>query len=132
MINVVSSGVTTPGWSLLTPDNGEWFNPEVEDLSYNVEEANRLLDKAGYIDTDGDGIRNWSDGSNLEYRLYSGDDMDNGPRVIEMVSDNLKEVGIYTEPQVLSAESVIALYPAYDFDLLYWGWNGGGMDPDFP
>ena len=132
MINVVSSGVTTPGWSLLTPDNGEWYNSEVEDISYNLDEANRLLDEAGYVDTDGDGIRNWSDGSNLQYRLYSGDDMDNGPRVIEMISANLKEIGIYAEPQVLSAESVIALYPAYDFDLLYWGWEWGGMDPDFP
>ena len=132
MINVVSSGVTTPGWSLLTPDNGEWYNSEMADFSYNVDEANRLLDEAGYVDSDGDGIRKWSDGSNLEYRLYSGDDMDNGPRVIEMISDNLKEIGIYTEPQVLSAESVIALYPAYDFDLLYWGWEWGGMDPDFP
>ena len=132
MINVISLGVNTPGWSILTPDHGDWYNTDVQDLAYDVDEANRLLDEAGYVDTDDDGIRNWSDGSNLEYRLYSGDDMSNGPRVIEMISENLKEIGIYTEPQVLSAETVISLYPAYDFDLLYWGWGWGGMDPDFP
>ena len=132
MINVISLGINTPGWSILTPDHGAWYNTDVQDLAYDVDEANRLLDEAGYVDTDGDGIRNWSDGSNLEYRLYSGDDMSNGPRVIEMISDNLKEVGISTDPQVLSAETVISLYPAYDFDLLYWGWGWGGMDPDFP
>ena len=33
--------------------------------TYDLDKANQILDDAGYVDTDGDGIRNWKDGSNI-------------------------------------------------------------------
>ena len=37
-----------------------WVNPDAQNAHpYSPEEANRILDDAGYVDTDEDGIRNW-------------------------------------------------------------------------
>jgi peptide/nickel transport system substrate-binding protein len=131
-VNTITLGTATPGWSIITPDHGDWYNTDVQDITYDVVEGNRLLDEAGYVDSDGDGIRNWSDGSNMVYRIYSPESMSDGPRVLEMFAGWLGEIGIGSDQQVLSDETIISLYPAYDFDFLFWGWGWGGSDPDFP
>jgi peptide/nickel transport system substrate-binding protein len=46
---------------------------------------------------------------------------------MEIISDGLEQVGISAPPTLMDEDSLIALYPAFDFDLIYWGW---GLDPD--
>ncbi|RPI58187.1 MAG: hypothetical protein EHM56_02435, partial [Chloroflexi bacterium] len=88
------------------------------------EAGNRILEEAGYLDSDGDGIREWKDGTPLEYRLYT-DEGATGVRKLEIISEGLAQIGISTTPQEL--DSMMTLYPDYDFDLAIWGWK---WDPD--
>ncbi len=46
---------------------------------------------------------------------------------MEIISDGLSQIGISAPPTLMDEDSLIALYPAFDFDLIYWGW---GLDPD--
>ena len=89
--------------------------------------ANQTLDDAGYVDTDGDAVREYSDGAPLHYRLMTGDDA-TAARVAEVIQAGLQEAGISTEHQPVDFNTQMnkAFYE-YDFDLNYWYW---GMDPD--
>ena len=48
-------------------------------------------------------------------------------RVLEIISNDLAQIGISAPPEILSDDSLIALQPDYDYDMIYWGWS---LDPD--
>lgn len=127
IITVAYLGYATPAATFLGPAYGDFHNTDIQDDAFDLAEANRLLDEAGYMDTNGDGVREYSDGSLLEYRLYAPESSTYYARVIEIISNDLAQIGISAPPQVLSDDSLIALQPDYDNDLIYWGWN---FDPD--
>jgi len=57
IIDVATLGSGSPGLSVVPPGLGDFFASDVEDYAFDVDEANRLLDEAGYEDSDDDGIR---------------------------------------------------------------------------
>jgi peptide/nickel transport system substrate-binding protein len=60
-------GLARPGVTPFHPDT-PWADPDLEPLRYDPDEARRLLDAAGWIDTDGDGVRD-RDGRPFEFTL---------------------------------------------------------------
>jgi peptide/nickel transport system substrate-binding protein len=126
IVNAVWLGHAEPGVGLIPTAMGEWHNDEIEDIPYDPEEGSRLLEEAGYVDSDGDGTRETPDGEPMDLRLYA-EESAKATRTLEIISNGLKQIGINAPPTVMDADSLIAVYPAFDFDLIYWGW---GMDPD--
>jgi len=126
IINVAYLGYAEPATVVVPTSLGDWHNSDVQPIPFDVAEGNRILDEAGYLDSDGDGIREYSDGSPLEYRLYATDDAKEA-RILEIISDGFSQIGISAPPTLMDEDSLIALYPAFDFDMIYWGW---GLDPD--
>lgn len=57
--------VTTSWW-----ENTPYANPDLEPIPYDPAEANRLLDAAGWVDSNGNGIRD-KDGVELELRFIA-------------------------------------------------------------
>ena len=129
IINVAYLGYGKPLISPIPTSMGDWYNSDLQAIPYDIVEGNRILDEAGYLDSNGDGVREYSDGSPLVYRFYGTEGAQNA-RILEVISNGLKQVGIDATPTLMDEDSLIALYPAYDFDLLYWGW-GVDPDPDF-
>jgi peptide/nickel transport system substrate-binding protein len=126
IVNVAYLGFADPASVIIPRSMGDWHNSDVQDIPFDPVEGNRILDEAGYVDSDGDGIREYSDGTPLEYRFY-GSDSASTTRIMEIIADGLNQMGISAPSQPMDEDSMIALYPAFDFDLLYWGW---GLDPD--
>ena len=129
LIDVVLLGYGTPGLTLIPDGLGVWYNDKIKDYSYDVAEANRILDEAGYKDTDNDGIREMPDGSqSLTFRMQWPSDSIDAPRLAEMLSEMWLEVGVKTELAAVDPDALTAVCcPAYDFDIILWGW---GSDPD--
>ncbi len=123
-------GYAEPANTFLMPTIGALYNSEIPNPAYDLDAANQILDDAGYVDADGDGIREYSDGSSLFYRLYTPDSEAYYARILDIISDDLASIGIGTDVQILSDETLIDLQPDYDNDLIYWGWNWD-PDPDF-
>jgi len=126
---VAYAGLGTPGTTMIAPSLGDWHNSEIEAVTFNIEEANRILDEAGYVDGDGDGIREWSDGTPLEYRLMATEGATYA-RMLEIISDGMAQAGISAPPTLMDYDSQAALVYAWDYDLNMWQW-GMDIDPDF-
>lgn len=129
IIDVVLLGLGNPGTTLIPDGLGIWYNSDLVDYEYNIDIANQMLDEAGYIDTDGDGIREMPDGSQpLTFRMNWPSDSLSAPRMAELLNDMWLQIGIQTELQALDADALTAVCcPTFDFDVILWGW---GSDPD--
>jgi peptide/nickel transport system substrate-binding protein len=129
IIDVVLLGLGTPGLTLIPDGLGMWYNDTIQDYAFDIDEANRILDEAGYADTDGDGVREMPDGTNpLNFRLYWPNDSVNYPRVAELLAETWRQVGVQVQPQALDPDALTSVCcPTFDYDVLIWGW---GSDPD--
>ncbi len=130
ILNIAYAGYGEIAGSILPPSMGDWVSPNIKPLPHDPEEANRILDEAGYLDTDNDGVREDADGNPLEYRLYS-EDIGTSARVLEVISNGLAEIGISAPPTMMDGDALYDLLePDWDFDMILWGW-GWDPDPDF-
>jgi peptide/nickel transport system substrate-binding protein len=76
------------------PNFGDDLNPDLEITPYDPVTANQLLEDAGYIDTDEDGVRETPDGQPLEFRLTYITDFPPAATMSEMIANWLAEIGI--------------------------------------
>lgn len=132
MIDVSLLGLATPGLSIVPDGLGEWFNSSIQDYAYDPERAKQILEEAGYVDTDGDGIREMpgDPSTPLVFRFHIPSDILTGPREGEMISSMWREVGVQVNVQVLEPDTVTSICcPAFDYDVILWGWSSGA-DPD--
>jgi len=129
IIDVVLLGLGTPGLTLIPDGLGVFYNDTIQDYAFDIDEANRILDEAGYLDTDNDGVREMPDGTNpLNFRLYWPNDSVNYPRVAELLAETWGQVGVKLQPQALDPDALTSVCcPTFDFDVIIWGW---GSDPD--
>ena len=129
IIDVVLLGMGTPGTALLPDGLGLWYNSDIKDYEYDVAKAKQILDDNGYVDADGDGIRDMPDGSqSLTFRINWDSSNIDPPRIAEMLSEMWGEVGVKLEAQALDSDTLTAVCcPAFDFDIIIWGW---ASDPD--
>ena len=132
LITVATGGTGSPGLSLVPPGLGDFFASEIEDYAFDVDLANQLLDDAGYEDTNGDGVREClpdQDCDDLTFRFNYPSDSTSGARESDLIQGMWEQVGVAIEIQPLDPQGALtaACCPAFDFDVIMWGW---GSDPD--
>lgn len=129
LIDIVLLGFGAPGLTLIPDGLGHWYNDTLTDFEYDVAKANQILDDAGYLDTDGDGVREMPDGSQpLNFRMHWPSDSIDAPRTAELLTEMWGEVGVTLELQAIDPDALTAeCCPTFDFDIILWGW---GSDPD--
>jgi peptide/nickel transport system substrate-binding protein len=131
IVDIVLQGLGTPGDSIVPPTlgGGFWHSPNIKDIPFDIDEANRVLDDAGYA-LGSDGVRAKGD-LRLEFRLQFPSDSSPSPRIADMMADWFKQAGMKTTPESVDPDSLTAATtPAGDYDLVIWGW-GPDPDPDF-
>ncbi|MGL4610025.1 MAG: ABC transporter substrate-binding protein [Trueperaceae bacterium] len=132
LIDVVLLGLGTPGVTLIADSSGEWFNSSITDYAFDVATANKLLDDAGYNDTDGDGVREMPEGGQpLTFRFNWPSDSVNAPRTSEMLAEMWRQIGVELQLQALDPDALTSVCcPAYDYDIMLWGWSADA-DPSY-
>lgn len=126
-VNTIHLGHATLGDSVVTPGQGEWYHDGLQTISFDPEQGKQLLEDAGYVDTDGDGIRETADGEPMQIRVATWDDA-SATRAVELIANNLREIGLDAVDVVMDYDTLeTRVYEDYDFDMVYWTW---GMDPD--
>ena len=117
---VTVGGVYTPGFSVLPMTLDYGYDMLEDKTSYDMKKAQEILDEAGIIDTNGDGIREL-DGEeiNLKYISYVMKSLD---VVAEAVTMNLTELGIGVDLQVLDSDTHWNMVTNQAFDLAINSW----------
>ena len=113
----ISEGGLTPTYSLIidtmqcfSQDAKDWYQ---ENYSYNPEEAAKLLEEAGWVDTDGDGIRE-KDGETLTFTFLAWTDWTVVP---EAMANQLAQVGFDMQIEALDWNYIYERIDADDYDM---------------
>jgi len=94
---------------------------------HDPDRARELLEKAGYRDSDGDGYREFKDGSRFEFTIdivSAGGSAD----ITELVTSHWKAIGIKVNTFAALRDIVIPRRFSGDFEVHYW-WFDGSDDP---
>jgi peptide/nickel transport system substrate-binding protein len=111
-------------WSPIAPAYKFWFDPNVTKYEFNLTKATELLDEHGFIDTDGDGIREappqYPGGARVPLKFtLTNIDIDVYIRAGDIISEDLKKIGIdlKNDAMELSMAGTYINYRQYDIQL---------------
>lgn len=97
---------------------------------YDVEAANALLDEVGYVDSDGDGIREYTDGTPFKVQLGTTSGNEMRQQLTQIFKENQAQCGVEVELYYLPASEWFADGPegpvfGRKFDLAEFAWLTG-------
>jgi peptide/nickel transport system substrate-binding protein len=125
-------GIGTPADALSPSANPEWTPkvPASQVYGFNLDKAKKILDDAGYKDTNGNGIRNLPGGGKdivLRYTVRS--ESTYSKPVAQFITAWLKDIGIGTKVSVFNDTQLTVEIGKGAYDLFVWGWTPF-VDPD--
>jgi len=129
IINGVLHGLGYPQWSSVSPAAGDFHNPDVRRYPFDIARANRMLDDLGWVDTDGDGIREDDAGNPIAFTLVTNTGNTVRSSAGEIIHQGLTQIGIAADYQLIDfGELVGQLVSTYDWEAMIISFTGGS-DP---
>ena len=106
---------------------GTWLENTKVGYEYDPAEANRILDAAGWLDTNGDGIREM-DGENIDL-YFPTRNSDEWSRATQMIQQMYQEVGIGTHITMAERMPFYDQVRTGDYDIAWWLSNDSAEPP---
>ncbi|MEZ4831300.1 MAG: ABC transporter substrate-binding protein [Caldilineaceae bacterium] len=108
----------------------EWaFNDSIAPYDYDTEAAIALLEEAGWVDSDGDGIRE-KDGNTLTLSLLTNAGNTTREDLGALVQDQLNSIGFEINFEAIEFGTMIEQMLGQTYDMVIIGWTGLGTDPN--
>lgn len=108
----------------------EWaYNPNIEPYMQDLEKAAALLEEAGWVDADGDGVRE-KDGMPLDLSLITNSSNTARMDLGAYVQDQLNSLGFNIDFQGLDFGTLLDQTDTQTYDMYILGWTGLGSDPN--
>jgi peptide/nickel transport system substrate-binding protein len=131
MINIVMSGLGFPQHAAMSPSAGIFYNAGVTRYRYDPERAKALLEEAGLIDRDRDGVREDAQGNVLEFTLYTNSGNTDRLKIAEIIRKDLEMIGCQVHFTALEFNHLVTkLDASLDWEAMILGLTGG-IDPHF-
>jgi len=134
IINNVYNGLAVPQWSpvsYMSPfyaGRDGYGGPVTEDgavvYEFSPDTAAALLDDIGIIDRDGDGWRDYEDGTTVEIELTTGGST-NGQDVCLILTEDLHRIGLKVAFAPRESNTVVTMILAGTYDMVLLGLTGG-------
>ena len=126
IIEETLGGLGYPQWSSISPATGDFHNPGVQRYAYDLDAANGLLDDLGWVDSDGDGVREDGDGNPIAFRLVTNEGNDVRERATMIIQEGMQRIGLDVDFQAIDfGELVGQLTATYDWEAVVIGFTGG-------
>ena len=127
IVDVLLLGYGRVASSCIPKAQGIWFNPDVVGYEFNLTKAAQILDRLGFIDTDGDGIRNDPrTGENLpEFTIMIPSYDPIRIRMAQLIGGWAQEAGVIIKAAPTEHGTMIdKIVGQHDFDMCCWtyGW----------
>jgi peptide/nickel transport system substrate-binding protein len=132
MINIVMNGLGYPQWGPMSPAEGYYFNPDVEQYPYDTAKARATLAAAGFTDKNNDGFLEDASGHPLEFSFITNSGNIVRQKLAEIIRKDLEDIGCKVHFQILEFNSLIQKIdnPPYEWDAILMGLTGG-VEPHF-
>jgi len=108
---------------------GNQNDPDIKPRPYDLEKARELLDEAGWIDTDGDGVRD-KNGTPFRFKFMYSSHYILYQRIAKLLKDEAARVGIEVIPDPYEWSVIMGRLTDRKFEAMIMGW-GGDIIEDF-
>ena len=128
-VDAIFLGQYERAWSILAPTTPNSYEEGLENLwPYDPDEANRLLDEAGWIDRDSDGYR-VKDGERLSASWIAWTPIpDDRAALADIIQSDLRQLGFELVRDVLEPAQYNERYGPRTFDVTDWGFSSPDAD----
>jgi ABC-type transport system substrate-binding protein len=120
--------------TMVSPLKKDVINTNLKPRDLDIEAAKKLLDEAGWKDTDGDNIRDkMIDGQKVKFSFeltyMTGSPIFND--VVKMITDEIRKAGVEANPRTQEFARFYELMEQHDFDMALAAWNGSFFADDY-
>lgn len=120
LVNAIMDGYGIVAHTSVPPYH--WaYDPDVDLLPYDPALARRLLDQAGWVDTDGDGVRD-KDGQRLAFEMKTNQGSQLKADALDVVQSQLGAVGVDVTTSVVEFGTFIQQLIDRDFEAAIGTW----------
>lgn len=131
--NKFYNGLRSNATTLIPPVFGSLHNSEMKGYTLDLDKANKLLDDAGYKDTDDDGLREDKDGNKLTINFASMSGGETAQPLADYYVQQWKKIGLdvqYTTGRLIDFQAFYDKLKNDDPEIdVYQGAWGTGADP---
>ena len=117
----------------MSPAAGDFHNPEVRQYAYDLDRANEILDELGWLDSDGDGIREDDMGNPISFSLVTNEGNSVRADITGIIHEGMAAIGLEVDFRIVDFGDMVAqLTATYDWEAMVVGLTGsadpfGGM-----
>lgn len=132
IIDKVMYGDGTPIQSHIFYKNTKLLNTELPEIPFDPEKAKKLLEEAGWKDTDGDGVLDKViNGKKTDFKFtFLSNTNPVRKQILLVIVDALKKVGIQAEVQELEWSVYLDKTKKHEFEATYSAWTSPTTPPD--
>lgn len=123
----VFQGIEKPAETLFESDK-PYCNTDQTTYLFDLEKAKALMDEAGWIDSNGDGVRE-KDGQTLEYNMKYMQGLGNLDDAVLAIASQLAEIGFKIIPAGTDMMTWLGGLSSGDYEITMYQTYGGAYDP---
>lgn len=124
IIRAVRKGYGSIATTTVGPYHWAYDSAAVPPLPYDPDSARVLLTKAGWVDRNGDGIREDTAGVKLSISIKTNPGSRQRAAILQIIQAELKDVGVQVRPEFVESTTLTReiTSPARDFDGVFMSW----------